>query len=341
MNPKISVIVPVYKAEKYLNRCVDSILAQTFTDFEVLLIDDGSPDRSGEICDEYAKKDSRVRVFHKENGGPSLARNLGIDHAQGKYLLFVDSDDIIGPMHLEDLVASSDSESHMLVIQGLTAFTSKGNHIITLTNNVYTSKDISNFLEENGIGNMGYSVCKLYDIDIINKYNIRMNPEVFFGEDIIFFMHYLCHINKVVVIDKVDYYYDNTESTLSKCKPKSFINEMKTFTLIMKYIKDLSLIHGFNLSAIPLTLKFHISYLKRALSYYVVVDKLNLYNFLKDCESINEIAYDYANAICKYLNNLDRCFCQLFGKKKNISLFVTFNLWYMTMSLYHKLRSLI
>ena len=91
--PAISVIVPVYKAEKYLHRCVDSLLAQTFSDFEVLLVDDGSPDRSGEICDEYAKKDSRVKVFHKENGGVSSARNLGIDNALGDWICFVDSDD--------------------------------------------------------------------------------------------------------------------------------------------------------------------------------------------------------------------------------------------------------
>ena len=76
-NPKISVIVPVYNAERYLHRCIDSILAQTFTDFEVLLIDDGSKDKSGEICDEYAKKDIRVKVFHKENGGGSSARQYG------------------------------------------------------------------------------------------------------------------------------------------------------------------------------------------------------------------------------------------------------------------------
>lgn len=95
MNPKISVIVPVYKAEKYLHRCVDSILAQAFTDFEVLLIDDGSPDRSGEICDGYAKKDSRVRVFHKENGGVSSARNLGLENAVGEWIWFVDSDDTV------------------------------------------------------------------------------------------------------------------------------------------------------------------------------------------------------------------------------------------------------
>ena len=93
--PKISVIVPVYKAEAYLCRCVDSILSQTFKDFELLLIDDGSPDRSGEICDEYAKRDSRVRVFHKENGGVSSARQCGLDNAKGEYVIHVDPDDWI------------------------------------------------------------------------------------------------------------------------------------------------------------------------------------------------------------------------------------------------------
>ncbi|HBC6514954.1 TPA: glycosyltransferase, partial [Enterococcus faecalis] len=88
---EISIIVPVYKVEPYLRKCLDSILAQTFTNFEVILVDDGSPDNSGKICDEYAIKDSRVRVIHKENGGLSSARNAGIDIAQGKYLGFVDS----------------------------------------------------------------------------------------------------------------------------------------------------------------------------------------------------------------------------------------------------------
>lgn len=93
--PKVSVIVPLYKAEKYIHRCVDSILAQTFTDWELLLIDDGSPDRSGEICDEYARKDNRIRVFHKKNGGVSSARNLGLDNMRGEYVTFVDADDWI------------------------------------------------------------------------------------------------------------------------------------------------------------------------------------------------------------------------------------------------------
>ena len=93
--PKVSIIVPVYKAEKYLNRCIDSILAQTFIDWELLLIDDGSPDKSGEICDEYSKKDQRIKVFHKSNGGVSSARNLGLDHVKGQWITFIDADDYI------------------------------------------------------------------------------------------------------------------------------------------------------------------------------------------------------------------------------------------------------
>lgn len=96
-SPEISIIVPVYKVEKYLSKCVDSILAQTFTDFELILVDDGSPDSCGKICDEYALKDSRIKVIHKENGGLSDARNAGIAVAKGEYLGFVDSDDYIAP----------------------------------------------------------------------------------------------------------------------------------------------------------------------------------------------------------------------------------------------------
>ena len=91
--PLFSIIVPVYKAEKYISECVDSVLAQTFEDFELILADDGSPDRCHEICDEYAKKDSRIKVIHKNNGGASSARNSGIDAACGEYIIFLDSDD--------------------------------------------------------------------------------------------------------------------------------------------------------------------------------------------------------------------------------------------------------
>lgn len=101
--PKISVIVPVYKVEKYIKKCVDSILSQTFTDFELFLVDDGSPDNCGKICDEYAEKDNRIIVIHKENGGLSDARNVAIDKANGDYLTFIDSDDYVSDNHLETL----------------------------------------------------------------------------------------------------------------------------------------------------------------------------------------------------------------------------------------------
>ncbi|CDB75077.1 glycosyltransferase [Clostridium sp. CAG:265] len=95
MNPEISIIVPVYNVEKYLKRCIDSILNQSFTDFELILVDDGSTDNSGEIIDEYAIKDERIKVIHKENGGLSSARNVGIEYSKGNYIAFVDSDDYI------------------------------------------------------------------------------------------------------------------------------------------------------------------------------------------------------------------------------------------------------
>lgn len=99
----ISVIVPVYKVEIYLERCIESILRQTYSKFEVILIDDGSPDRCGEICEDYARKDNRITVIHKENGGLSSARNTGIEQARGEYLLFVDGDDVIHPNTLKKL----------------------------------------------------------------------------------------------------------------------------------------------------------------------------------------------------------------------------------------------
>ncbi len=101
--PKISVLVPVYKIEDYLCECIDSILAQTFTDFELILVDDGSPDQSGIICDNYAKTDSRIKVIHQQNSGISAARNAALDYSMGDYITFVDSDDVISIFYLEDL----------------------------------------------------------------------------------------------------------------------------------------------------------------------------------------------------------------------------------------------
>ena len=109
-SPTISVIIPVYNTEMYLRRCIDSVLTQSYKDFELLLIDDGSKDSSGTICDEYAAQDARVRVFHKENGGVSSARNVGLDHAQGEWVTFVDSDDYIEENFLRSFEGNLDAD---------------------------------------------------------------------------------------------------------------------------------------------------------------------------------------------------------------------------------------
>ena len=126
--PELSIIVPVYKVEEYLPKCIDSILAQTFNDFELILIDDGSPDRCGEICDEYAAKDSRIKVIHQKNQGVSAARNAGLDIATGTYLGFVDSDDWIESEMYETMILTAEKEQADSVICGINFYHDDGTY---------------------------------------------------------------------------------------------------------------------------------------------------------------------------------------------------------------------
>ena len=119
--PSVSIIVPIYKAEQFLTQCVDSILKQSEQDFELILIDDGSPDQSPAMCDEYSKNDPRVRVIHKPNGGVSAARNTGLDLARGAYVVFIDSDDYVDGNYLEEMLRAYHNLEHSgneLIITG-------------------------------------------------------------------------------------------------------------------------------------------------------------------------------------------------------------------------------
>lgn len=209
--PKISVIVPVYNTEKYLQRCVDSILAQTFTDFELLLIDDGSIDSSGAICDEYAQADSRVRVFHKENGGVSSARNLGLDNAQGEWITFVDSDDWVYPCWLQNFVDNWDGVD--MVCQGVecdkplcldeNAQDVKGlSYGVNYTGN---ASDVLTKLYEKCI--VGYLFVKCFKKSIIVSYNLKFNESFKLHEDEDFVLQYMNHCNNISSIEKCGYYY--------------------------------------------------------------------------------------------------------------------------------------
>lgn len=209
--PEVSIIVPVYKAEKYLNRCVDSILAQTFTDWELLLIDDGSPDRSDEICDEYAKKDFRIRVIHKENGGVSSARQRGLDEAVGEYTIHVDSDDWVEPNMLEELYKKAKQDDADIVICDY--FNNIGTKQ-TICRQCPSSLEPKQVLIELFQQLHGSCWNKLARRVCYKQYGIEFPRGINYCEDLFTWVQFLSHKEvKVAYLNKAFYhYFDNPES---------------------------------------------------------------------------------------------------------------------------------
>ena len=199
-SPAITVIVPVYNAEKTLRQCVDSILVQDFKDFELLLVDDGSKDGSPAICDEYAEKDARVRVFHKENGGVSSARNVGLDNAKGEWITFIDSDDFITEGYFEGVVGREEN----VLIKGYKSFTTNGfeggksadklNHIPEFTS--FLNRYITDSL-------IRCPWAKFYKKSIIG--NLRFITDMKIGEDAYFVFKYLAKCNNFIVLPDGEY----------------------------------------------------------------------------------------------------------------------------------------
>ncbi len=216
--PEISIIVPIYKAEEYLSRCIDSILTQTFTNFELLLIDDGSPDRCGEICEEYILKDKRIRVFHQENAGVSAARNKGIEKSEGRYIVFVDSDDRVLPDYLLHLYeARLIGKGAGLVIMGFLKYTLDGEYIgeAILPDVLLLQSDFGKVFTTYNISGMGYSCSKLYDRDVISNYHLRFDVRVKWLEDLFFMYQYMLVCDYLVLGSKTDYIYVKHGSSLS------------------------------------------------------------------------------------------------------------------------------
>lgn len=204
----ISIILPIYNAEQYLHRCIDGILAQSYTDFELLLIDDGSKDASGDICDEYAAKDTRVRVLHKANGGVSSARNLGLDNAQGEYITFCDADDYVG---VGWLAAYSEAiASHVdLAIQGYDAIdgdnTVEKNLSSCQGDTIAEKRQLITSLMSQDM--YGYLWVKLFRRAIIEEHAIRFDTQSTFREDEQFFSKYMEYAASFTCVDRVGYYY--------------------------------------------------------------------------------------------------------------------------------------
>lgn|GEM_PF-379282 len=221
-NDLISVIVPIYKAESYLRKCIESILAQTYTNIEVILINDGSPDSCGAICDEYAEKEGRVAVIHKENGGVSKARNYGLKRAAGRYVTFVDSDDEVEPDFIKKLIEKAWDTNAQVIVCGV-------GHVfldevpVRIVDNCAYDADCSTAsekyvsLESAGIFNLVWN--KLYDVGIIKEFSIMFKD--IYGEDFDFNLNYFMKIESIAIVEETLYRYNkrNIDSLVTRYYP--------------------------------------------------------------------------------------------------------------------------
>jgi glycosyltransferase involved in cell wall biosynthesis len=210
-SPLISIIVPVYKAESFLHQCIESILNQDIKDFELILINDGSPDNSGEICEEFAKADARVHVIHKKNEGVSKARNTGIGASTGKFIMFCDADDFVESDWCKEMVNHAKGNSFVISAYYLNDLKDGRNDkqaVFLGKDGDYFSflkKDIFPFYQKHFIGSPWN---KIYRSNIIKEHHIRFNEELSIGEDLIFNLDYLKHADdEILVVNKPVYNY--------------------------------------------------------------------------------------------------------------------------------------
>lgn len=208
----VSVVVPVYNVERYIARCIESILNQTHRNLELILVDDGSPDRSGEICDEYALKDPRVTVIHTPNGGVSHARNTGMQKAKGTYLFFVDSDDWLEPEHIEVLLPIEDED----LVYGGRKYFRKGEFVkkstprsLVLESRTWLS-DYSGFV---GKGLTIFFVAGCYKMELIRQNDLSFQTGLHIAEDGLFNIGYLACCRKIRYSDTSTYCYEDANDT--------------------------------------------------------------------------------------------------------------------------------
>lgn len=252
MNHKVSVIIPIYKAEKYIRRCIDSLLCQTYQNLELLMIDDGSPDNSGKICDEYAEKDSRIKVIHKQNEGVSKARQCGLEHATGEYVIHADPDDWVEPDMLEQMIAcieddTSGSEADIVVCGHYREENNKSNLILETpdASPVYVSSDkhysdyVSNDVFASLITNKihGNVWSKLIRRNVIEKYGVTFNPELSLCEDYCFCCQ-LCSYDalKIRFMNKAFYHYDlhSNENSIARIIKEPAIRSREKVAYILE-----------------------------------------------------------------------------------------------------------
>lgn len=233
--PAISIIVPVYNVEKHLHKCIDSILNQTFTDFELILVDDGSPDNCPAICDEYAKQDTRIKVIHKNNGGLSSARNAGIKNATGKYIMFCDSDDTVDPDWCRMMYDCIKAHPNAWIVCNMWKVT---NDKKTMCHNgAICNKDILTYFDIFNIGLSPYAPNKIYLLDKLKTNNIFFDDNCRYGEDVEFNVNYCSLCDEIIYIQSPLYfYYENPNGIMNTYRYNLFALNLNMFNARLRLI---------------------------------------------------------------------------------------------------------
>ncbi|MCG2431660.1 glycosyltransferase family 2 protein [Aequorivita xiaoshiensis] len=269
----VSIVIPIYNAEEFLEKCLNSILEQSFREWELILINDGSTDRSLEICKAYQAKDTRFQVFSQPNAGPSAARNLGVEKSKTEYIAFVDADDWLDENYLKFLIEPllSDSKIDMVICDyiELSKYNPNGNYLHHLPENLRNRKissfDYANFLFT---GVNGVLWGKIFKNSIIRNNNLKLDSRIRLSEDLIFILEYLIYTNYIFSISDNLYFYNRLqENNLSGLLKMSHINDLKlTNEAFMKLAPSLNI----NTENI---IKMRTAELLKKLSYDTVLSK--------------------------------------------------------------------
>ena len=231
---KVSIIIPVYNTEQYLSRCIDSILGQSFTDFELLLIDDGSTDGSAKICDAYAEKDSRIRVLHKENGGVSSARNLGLNEAKGEWVVFVDSDDWISDNCIKVLTEPLRNKEFDIVVGDYRIIGEFPYNLeLSLPEGAYHETGITHTFCNGGIYIMSWN--KLYRKEFLLKNQLAFEEGKVHEDEILAF-EISCLEKSFYVVKSVTYYYRIRENSIATIKDRHL--KLQRYIAVFQSIKE-------------------------------------------------------------------------------------------------------
>lgn len=214
---EISVIVPIYNGEKTIERCINSILNQTFKDLEIILVDDGSTDNSLNICKEIVNKNNKIRLFSQKNSGPSAARNLGIKKSNGKYIMFCDCDDTVSIDWCQNLYTIIKENKKSMPYCGLASLDQCSRRKNTnISNNCRKQVSINEVFNSNEIELLGFIWNKIFDKEIINRKTIRFDETICFNEDLKFALEYMLNIDTIIYTNTEDYNYYAYDFSLSK-----------------------------------------------------------------------------------------------------------------------------